>query len=440
MKKLIEWLMAFLGIKKPTPEPVQVPVPAPEPAPVEPTPVEQPVPDPVIIPMPPAPEQPPVEEEPEPLPPAAETPPVYIPPVVVEVPVPAPPVIAPPVIAPVPPVPAPPVVEHAPPVIKPPVVVQPTPIKEPSLLSSPITWGVAFKEADLSNQTVINETYKQFKSVTGENSMKPGHVQPSQGKFDFTHAKALVKIAKAKGIRIHGHACFVWPSQEKNLPAFWHEAAKDKATYIALLKNTVQTTVREFKNDITSWDITNEAHDNNGKPRPCYALTHLGPTYHEQIAKWILEVQPSTKLFMSDYDFETASKKAGVVIDYAGTLARKGLIHGISSQMHTNLKMDYKTYKKQLDRMAAAGLLVHLSELDIACKPTEEAQKAAKYKEIATGFRTIPGALQYGITTWSHTNGKNFMNYKKVPAPYAPAIFDNDFNGGLTLPAILGVA
>lgn len=319
----------------------------------------------------------------------------------------------------------------------------PEPVKqapELTLRNSPITWGVAFKESDLGKQKVIDETYKHFRSVTAENGMKAGKVQKKDGVFDFKEGKALVKIAKAKGLRVHAHACFVWPSQENNLPEFWHEAANDKAKYIALLKNTVQTYVKAFKGDISGIDIINEAYENNGKLRPCYALTHIGENYPEQIAKWVKEVDTEVKIFISDYDFETLSHKATVVIKYAGDLRKKGLVDGISSQMHTGLGLNYKDYKSRLDEMAKQNLLVHISELDLRkVLPEDEQKKAKVFQDVAKGFRTLPAQLQYGITVWSHTNGGNFYNYQLKPQRWAPVIFDNNFSGGSTLPAILEV-
>jgi endo-1,4-beta-xylanase len=331
-----------------------------------------------------------------------------------------------------------------------PVIIPITPKPEPkpdslppaanlTLKQSPIKWGLAMKEAHLKDKEIIEEAFKHFGSLSGENSFKPGHIQKKEGVFDFSNAKALVKIAKAKGMRVHGHACFVWPSQQSKLPKFWHEAAKDKKKYIALLKNSVQTVVREFKEDVFAWDIVNEAHEDDGSLRPCYALTHMGPSYIEQIAGWVKEVQHTAQRFISDYDFETSSNKAAVVIEYAGSLKKKGIIEGISSQMHIRLKMKYDTYVERLQRMAKAGLLVHLSELDVVATPAQEKEKAEKYKEVVKGFRTLPGSLQYGITVWSFQDDWNFMNYQKDPKPFAPAIFSKGYKGGLTLPAILSV-
>lgn len=278
---------------------------------------------------------------------------------------------------------------------KPDPMVVPVPKPQPpaakTLKDSPITWGVAFKESDLNKQKVIDETYKHFRSVTAENGMKAGKVQKKEGVFDFKEGKALVKIAKAKNLRVHAHACFIWPSQEKYLPTFWHEAAKDKTKYIALLKNTVQTYVRTFKGDISGIDIINEAYENNGKLRPCYALTHMGETYPEQIAKWVKEVDQDAKIFISDYDFETLSHKATVVIKYASDLKKKGLVDGISSQMHTGMGLSYRDFKKRFDEMAKQNLLVHISELDIKAKVVVlEADRVAKFRETASGFRTLP--------------------------------------------------
>jgi endo-1,4-beta-xylanase len=380
----------------PTPEPLPVPVPDPIPEPVKPEPIPEPV-------------------KPEPV--------VEVKPTPVQVEVPRP------------------IEQPKPDTVIIPVTPKPEPLPPAATLrESPIIWGVAFKESDLKNQKAIDETYKHFRSVTAENGMKAGKVQKKEGVFDFSQGKALIKIAKPKGLRVHAHTAFVWPSQEKNLPAFWHEAAKDKSKYIALLKNTVQTYVKAFKGDITGIDIINEAHENDGKLRPCYALTHMGETYPEQIAMWVKEVDKDVKIFISDYDFETLSHKATVVIKYAGDLKKKGLVDGISSQMHTVMGMSYKNYKQRLDEMAKQNLLVHISELDIKVKATvPEADRAAKFQEIAKGFRTLPASFQYGITVWSHIHEGNFWNYQLNPPVYAPVIFNKQYDGGLILPAILQV-
>lgn len=391
---------------------------------VEPTPapIEQPKPAPVIVPVTPKP-----DPVPEPLPPAAEVPKPE--PVIDVKPKPEPVKEPEPIKEPEQPKPTP----------KPEPVKPPTP--EPlSLKQSPIKWGVAVKESDLDKKKMMDEVEKQFGSVSGENGFKIGHIMQKEGKPDFTHARKLINFANPKGIRVHAHCCFVWPTQQGKLAKFFHEAAKDKDKYIALMKSVIQTFAKEFKGKVGGVDIVNEAHDDAGNLRPSYALTHMGPNYIEQLCKWYLEVDKDAKLFISDFGFETDSKKAGIVIKYAGELKKKGLIQGISSQMHVTKKFDYDKFKKRLDEMAKLNLLVHLSEIDIMhCRAEDEPRKAEIFRDVAKGFRTLPKSLQYGCTVWSHTNEGNFYNYQLDPKPFTPVIFDKNFNGGLTLPAILEV-
>lgn len=396
LKDLLSAIKALFGIK----EPVAPPVNQPEPViiPTKPPIVVEPVPEPV---------------KPDPVIEVKPTPKPVEPPKPVEQPKPEP------VIIPITPDPLPPAA---------------------SLLQSPIRWGVAVKESDLDSKKMMDEVKKQFRSVSGENGFKVGHIMKAEGKPNFTNARKLIKFAKAEGVRVHAHCCFVWPTQQDKLAKFFHEAAKDKDKYIALMKSVVQTFAKEFKGQVGGVDIVNESHNDAGNLRPSYALIHMGPNYIEQLCKWYLEIDKDAKLFLSDYGFETDSKKAGVVIKYAGELKKKGLIQGISSQMHVTKKFDYNKYKKRLGEMAKQNLLVHLSEIDVMhCKAEDEPRKADIFKDIAKGFRTLPVPLQYGCTVWSHTNEGNFYNYQLNPKPYAPVIFDKNFNGGLTLPAILGV-
>lgn len=318
-----------------------------------------------------------------------------------------------------------------------------------TLRDSVVKWGIAFKESHLDKKTLVAFAAKHFSLIEPENGFKVGHIQKKQGVFDFSHAKEAVKIAKANKMDMYAHTCFCWPSQEKKLSAFWHEAAKDKDKYIALIKNTIQTTVRTFKDDVFKWEISNEAFENNGKLRPCYALTHLGPDYMEQYAKWILEIQPKAQLFINDFGLETDASKVNVIIDYAINLKKKGLLHGISSQMHTIPRMDVNNYRKNLKRMAAGGLLVHISELDIRYKipagatdltDVQKKDKAKKYQDIVQGFvDEVPVKQRVAISVWSLRDHDNVLNIYDETIPYRPAIFNRDMDGGLTLEAILSV-
>src|SRR5262249_3204891 len=75
--------------------------------------------------------------------------------------------------------------------------------------------GAAIGQADLSGEHAFLLT-KHFNSVTSENDMKPGSLQPTEGNFTFATADAQVSFAKANNMRVRGHT-LVWHNQN---PAF----------------------------------------------------------------------------------------------------------------------------------------------------------------------------------------------------------------------------
>ncbi|MFN2108759.1 MAG: carbohydrate binding domain-containing protein, partial [Anaerolineae bacterium] len=72
--------------------------------------------------------------------------------------------------------------------------------------------GAALEPTQLTSDRHVELFTKHFNSLTAENAMKPGSIQPEEGVFNWTGADALADFARANNVAIHGHT-LVWHQQ-----------------------------------------------------------------------------------------------------------------------------------------------------------------------------------------------------------------------------------
>ena len=259
-----------------------------------------------------------------------------------------------------------------------------------------------------TNAAYLGLANKEYNSMTAENAMKFDAVHPEQTIFNFSDADHIVNTAKGTNKRIHGHA-LIW---HQALPDWVTNFQGDSAAWENLFKTHITTVVNHFKADITSWDVVNEAFEDNGTLRNTIWRQKLGTDYVARAFKYANEADPNCKLFYNDYGTEYSSAKLTAVINMVNDLKRRGIpIHGIGSQMHTHINHSNTMINSSLQQLASTGLLIHISELDIRTNtanlptatysPTVEKALADKYKYIAQAYGKLPQAQQYGITLWN---------------------------------------
>ncbi|NLA95163.1 MAG: endo-1,4-beta-xylanase [Bacteroidales bacterium] len=72
--------------------------------------------------------------------------------------------------------------------------------------------GVAVNMGNMNNEKHIDIIKTNYNSVTAENDMKPGSVQPNEGEWNWRNADAIANFCRENGIKLRGH-CLVWHSQ-----------------------------------------------------------------------------------------------------------------------------------------------------------------------------------------------------------------------------------
>ncbi|MBI1183147.1 endo-1,4-beta-xylanase [bacterium] len=293
--------------------------------------------------------------------------------------------------------------------------------------------GVAVSLTELENNTGYATIVKQqFNQITPENAFKPERLQPQEGTFSFEEAKQLLAWAANEGKEVHGH-CLVWHNQ---LPAWMQNFEGDRQAWIALMKNHISTVVAEL-GSVKSWDVVNEAFEDDGSFRESIWYRHIGPEYIEMAFEFAHEANSDALLFYNDYNLASKPKKLDAVLAHLRQLVNKGVaVHGIGLQLHINIKSPGKgALEKAVEGCIGSGLRIHFSEIDISVNPSGGAlghlenklnKQAQTVEQLTQIYLSIPPAQQFAMSFWGVSDANSW-----IPAYYGredyPLLFDQNY-------------
>jgi len=315
------------------------------------------------------------------------------------------------------------------------VLPAPVPAADTSLQSyMPFPFGAAVNISLLKNRPAyLAVVTKEYNSLTAETAMKIAALHPAQNTFNWTDADWLVDFAVRNNKRVHGHT-LIW---HQSLPAWVTGFQGDSAAWENLVKTHIQTIVSHFKGKVASWDVVNEAFEDDGTLRKSIWWQKLGPDYIARCFQYAHDADPGALLFYNDYGHEYSVAKRTAIINMINDLKNRGIpIHGIGLQMHTRYNMTQANLAAAINSAAQTGLKVHIAELDIAVNPNNDpglvftaalaTQQAQQYTFIVHTYNAIPQAQQFGITTWNVSDADSWIptTYKR---PDWPLPFDSNY-------------
>lgn len=318
----------------------------------------------------------------------------------------------------------------------------------PSLKDLPFPFGAAISTPLLKSDTAYQNTIiREFKSISTENAMKAKVIHPLENVYSWTDADEILAFAQKNGLRVHGHTLNWYGDQPDWITNF----QGNQAAWEQMMKSHIQTIVGHYKGKVKSWDVVNEAFEDDGTLRNTIWLQKLGPDYIARAFQYAHEADPDAKLFYNDYGqefgYEYKGLKRTAIIAMANDFIKRGIpIHGLGLQMHTKYTQSDVDISLAITTAAATGLLVHISELDVALNPNFDytlvysqslaEMQASKYKAIVKIYNGIPKAQQYGITTWN-VGDKDSWLPPHYGRPDWPLPFDTNYKPKLAYQGIL---
>ena len=203
-----------------------------------------------------------------------------------------------------------------------------------------------------------------WNQVTPENASKWSSIQPSsQTGWSWTALDRAYNHAKTNGYKFKFHT-FVWGSQE---PSWLKATTLSDAERLTALKNFMAAVASRYK-DIDFIDVVNEPFHET--PSTKAALGGAGTTGWDWIVKsfeMAREYFPNAKLHINEYGIIGNPNQAREYVKIISILKDRNLIDGIGIQCH-HFNMNpasVTTIKNVLDILAATGLPIYASELDM---------------------------------------------------------------------------
>lgn len=206
---------------------------------------------------------------------------------------------------------------------------------------------------------------QQFNAITAENIMKAQVIHPRWGKFDFDAADKFVTYGDRHGMYTVGHT-LIWHSQ---LPSFVQTITQVDSLR-QFMDLHIRTIAKRYASSVDSWDVVNEALNEDGSWRESVFYKILGEDYIIDAFRIAAEAAPKAKLYYNDYNIEQPAKRAGAIRLIKKLQASGVRIDGVGIQGHWHVdQLPLEAIEQSILEYAALGLEVAITELDLEVLP-----------------------------------------------------------------------
>ncbi len=206
---------------------------------------------------------------------------------------------------------------------------------------------------------------KEFNSITSENNLKWMYIEPSPNNFNFVISDKFVALGEKNNMHIVGHT-LVWHSQ---IADYMNEIT-DSVRMANYTESHIRALVGRYKNRIHSWDVVNEALNEDGSLRESIFYSLLGEEYIENAFRLAAEVDPKAELTYNDYNLCKPSKREGVIKLVQNIQKNGAKIDAVGIQAHWNLNdPPLDEIEKTILAFSKLGVKVMFTELDVSVLP-----------------------------------------------------------------------
>ena len=292
--------------------------------------------------------------------------------------------------------------------------------------------GAAFRRSAEQSAKDVILLKEQFNQISPENDLKWQLVHPREGAdgYDFGPADAFVNFGLSNQMAVVGHT-LVWHSQTPNWvfagtnppPVTTNSSPASAAStnapgtnrfgpgafgrgfgryngprasreeLLQRMHEHIRTVVGRYKNKVKVWDVVNEAladGDGTNVLRNSLWLEIIGPDFIAKAFEYAHEADPNAILRYNDYGLENPAKRKRLVALIQSLQAQKVPVHATGSQAHVNVSMSFETMDLALTEIAALGLPIHITELDVNSAAAGQRGFGA---DIANNAATTQGGL-----------------------------------------------
>jgi endo-1,4-beta-xylanase len=291
--------------------------------------------------------------------------------------------------------------------------------------------GVAVRPSDLTGneKTLI---LQHFSSITAENVMKMGPLQPGENRYFWSLADSIVQFGQSHRLKVRGH-CLVWHAQTPRW-LFRDTAGKtiSKEVLLTRIKTHINTVVSRYRGKIYAWDVVNEViADDTTYFRKSQLYQIAGEDFVEEAFRTARAADPKAVLFYNDYNTENPAKRDKIYRMLKNLLAKGVPIHGVGLQAHWSINSPSRSeLEKSIELFSSLGLQIQFTELDVSVyagrqggqlitgeksveqavfTPEMEQKQLEKYKMIFEVFRKYKKHIT-GVTFWNLSDKYSWLD------------------------------
>jgi endo-1,4-beta-xylanase len=252
-----------------------------------------------------------------------------------------------------------------------------------------------------SRGQVRDDFGKYWNQITAENEHKWSSVEGTRDRMSWTGGDRVANYAKTAGIPWKYHT-LAWGSQYPS----WITGL-GTADQLAEVTELFDEAKKQYPN-IPMIDVVNEAHPNHAPAPFKAALGGDGSTGYDWIIKCFQmarERWPNAILIYNDYNNIEYANEVNWTVGLINKMKEvKAPIDGIGCQAHDAYKINTATVKSNLDKLAATGLPIFITEYDIGY--SDDTQQLNSMKDQFTMFWNHPSVV--GVTYWGYVVGQTW--------------------------------
>ncbi|MEI8631290.1 endo-1,4-beta-xylanase [Vibrio sp. PP-XX7] len=243
--------------------------------------------------------------------------------------------------------------------------------------------------------SVRSDFTQYWDQITPENEGKWGSVEKTRDVYNWSGVDAAYNYAKQHNIQFKQHT-FVWGSQYPS----WITSLKP-AEQAAEIEEWIHDFCARYP-DVDIIDVVNEA--TPGHAPAAFAKSAFGDDWIIQSFKLARKYCPNATLVLNDYN--VLSWNTDEFIAMAKPVIAAGVVDAIGVQSHGLEDRPISDIKSKLDKVAALGLPIYISEYDIA--KTDDQSQLNVMKTQFPVFYNHPSVA--GITLWGYVVGTTWRD------------------------------
>ncbi|MFI0430984.1 endo-1,4-beta-xylanase [Mariniflexile sp. HMF6888] len=277
--------------------------------------------------------------------------------------------------------------------------------------------GTAINQRQIEDNNSLESSLisKEFNSITAENIMKSMFLHPKEDTFNFDLSDKYVAFGEKNNMFIHGHT-LIWHSQL----APWFKLKKDSLEMAVAMESHIKTIIEKYKGRIHSWDVVNEALNEDGTLRKSVFLNTMGKEYLTLAFKWASEADPNLDLYYNDYNMTDLKKRQGAISMIKHIKEQGVKIDGVGMQGHWHIDTpSIEVIEQSILDYAALGVKIAITELDISVLPNpwglvgaEISQRFENNKLMNPYPKTLPDSIQTKLADRYNDIFKLFLKHQ----------------------------